>query len=127
MSKQIISSPDAPAAIGPYSQAVKANGILFCSGQIAIDPSSGALLTDSIEVETRQVMENIKAVLNHAGLGMEHIVKASIFMSNMDHYQTVNEVYAHYFQEAPPAREAVAVKTLPKNVNVEISVIAAED
>lgn len=124
MEKKIISTLDAPAAIGPYSQAVLANGTLYCSGQIAINPQSGKLVLDSIESETHQIMKNIGAVLNAADLGYADVVKVSIFMSSMDHYSIVNDVYAQYFTEDPPAREAVAVKTLPKNVNVEISVIA---
>lgn len=124
MEKKIISTKNAPAAIGPYSQAVLVGNTLYCSGQIAIDPQSGQLKLDNIEDETTQVMKNISAVLQAAEMGFENVVKASIFMSSMDHYSTVNEVYSNYFSEAPPAREAVAVKTLPKEVNVEISVIA---
>lgn len=126
MSKHIISTDKAPAAIGPYSQAVKVGNTLYCSGQIAIDPATGKLIQTSIEDETQQVMENIKAVLAEADMDFSHVVKASIFLSSMDHYQAVNKVYATYFGEKPPAREAVAVQTLPKQVNVEISVIAAD-
>ena len=124
MSKKIISTPNAPAAIGPYSQAVLAGDTLYCSGQIAIDPSTGNLLTQDIATETEQVMKNITAVLAAADMDFTHIVKCSIFMSSMDHYAAINEVYARYFTSNPPAREAVAVKTLPKEVNVEISVTA---
>lgn len=124
MNKKIIVTKNAPSAIGPYSQAVLANDTLYCSGQIAIDPSSGLLVIDNITAEITQVMENIAAVLEAAEMSFDNVVKCSIFMSSMDHYQEVNEVYAKYFGENPPAREAVAVKTLPKEVNVEISVIA---
>ncbi len=124
MSKKIISTPNAPAAIGPYSQAVLAGDTLYCSGQIAIDPATGNLLTQDIATETKQVMKNIAAVLAAANMDFTHIVKCSIFMSSMDHYAAINEVYARYFTSNPPAREAVAVKTLPKEVNVEISVVA---
>ena len=122
--KKIINTSNAPAAIGPYSQAVLANDTLYCSGQIALDPLSGELVLTSIEEETEQVMKNIEAVLSAVKMKFEHVVKCSIFMSSMDHYDEINEVYARYFTNNPPAREAVAVKNLPKNVNVEISVIA---
>ncbi|MDC0579655.1 RidA family protein [Bacteroidia bacterium] len=122
--KKIINTNEAPAAIGPYSQAVLVNGTLYCSGQIAIDPLSGDLILSSIEEETEQVMKNIGAVLGAANMGYEHVVKCSIFMSSMEHYDEINEVYTRYFTSNPPAREAVAVKTLPKNMNVEISIIA---
>ncbi|MFY0644035.1 MAG: RidA family protein [Bacteroidia bacterium] len=124
MSKKIISTDKAPAAIGPYSQAVLANNTLYCSGQIAIDPASSELVLDTIELETEQVMKNISAVLSEASMSFDNVVKASIFMSDMAHYAAINQVYAKYFPNNAPAREAVAVKTLPKEVNVEISVIA---
>ena len=124
--KKIINTSNAPAAIGPYSQAVFANDTLYCSGQIALDPLSGELVLSSIEEETEQVMKNIEAVLTAAKMKFEHVVKCSIFMSSMEHYDEINEVYARYFTNNPPAREAVAVKTLPKSVNVEISVIACK-
>ncbi len=124
MDKKIISTPDAPAAIGPYNQAVMTGNTLYCSGQIAIDPKTGELVLDDIDKETNQVMRNIGNVLKAAGMDFENVVKATIFMKDMDDYGRINEVYARYFQASPPAREAVAVKTLPKNVNVEISVIA---
>lgn len=125
MKRRVISTTQAPAAIGPYSQAILAGDTLYCSGQIAINPESGDLVLDSISVETHQIMQNIKAVLFAADMSLDNVVKCSIFMSSMDHYAAVNEVYAEYFDTDPPAREAVAVKTLPKSVNVEISVIAA--
>ncbi|MFT4875600.1 MAG: 2-iminobutanoate/2-iminopropanoate deaminase [Bacteroidia bacterium] len=124
MSKKIISTSNAPAAIGPYSQAVLAGDTLYCSGQIALNPTTGELVMDSITAETEQVMTNVAAVLRAADMDFTHVVKCSIFMSSMEHYAAINEVYATYFTENPPAREAVAVKTLPKEVNVEISVIA---
>lgn len=124
MSKKIISTTEAPSAIGPYSQAVLSGDTLYCSGQIAINPQTGDLVLESIEKETEQVMQNISAVLKAADMDFDNVVKCGIFMSSMDHYGTINEVYARYFKVDPPAREAVAVKTLPKEVNVEISVIA---
>jgi len=113
-----------PATIGPYSQAVIANGFLFASGQIAFDPNTGELVMDSIQSETKQVMENIKAILEEAKIGFENIVKTSIFLSDMQLFAQVNEVYGSYFTSNFPARETVAVKTLPRNVNVEISITA---
>ena len=124
MSKKIISTSNSPAAIGPYSQAVLAGDTLYCSGQIALNPATGELVMDSITAETEQVMTNVAAVLRAADMDFIHIVKCSIFMSSMEHYAAVNAVYAKYFSSDPPAREAVAVKTLPKEVNLEISVIA---
>ena len=125
MEKSIIHTPDAPEPIGPYSQAVRANGLLFVSGQIAMDPSTGELLTANIQTETTRVMENLKAILETAGIRFSHVVKTTIFLSDMGHFGAVNDVYGKYFTGKYPARETVAVKTLPKNVNVEISVIAA--
>lgn len=124
MSKRIIHSPNAPAPIGPYSQAVSANGFLFCSGQIAIDPATGELVQESLEAETHQVMKNILAVLQADGKGFSNVIKTSIFLKNMDDFAEVNRVYGSYFDTDPPARETVAVRTLPKDVNVEISVTA---
>ena len=123
--KKIINTENAPSPVGPYNQAVLANGFLFLSGQIAINPTTKQLVTDDIKKETRQVMTNILAVLQEAGANFTNVVKVSIFMSDMAYYNDINEVYAEYFDESQaPAREAVAVKTLPKNVNVEISVTA---
>jgi 2-iminobutanoate/2-iminopropanoate deaminase len=124
MSKQIIQTDKVPAPIGPYSQAVIANGFLFASGQIAFAPATGELVMDSIQSETKQVMENIKAILEEAKIGFENIVKTSIFLSDMQLFAQVNEVYGSYFTSNFPARETVAVKTLPRNVNVEISITA---
>ncbi len=122
--KKIINTSNAPAPIGPYSQAIIANGILFASGQIALHPVSGDLMIDNIQQETHQVMHNIKAILEAAGIGFDAIVKTSIFLSDMQLFGAVNEVYGSYFVGNFPARETIAVKTLPKNVNVEISITA---
>ena len=122
--KQIINTPHAPAPIGPYSQAVKAGNTLYVSGQIPLNPATGELVMESIPVETKQVMENLKAVLTEGGATFENIVMTTIFLSDMGHFAVVNEVYGSYFESNFPARATVAVKTLPKNVNVEISVIA---
>ena len=124
MPKQIIQTNKVPAPIGPYSQAVIANGFLFASGQIAFDPTTGELVLSSIEAETTQVMENIKAILDEAKINFDHIVKTSIFLSSMDLFAAVNQVYGSYFSADFPARETVAVKGLPRNVNVEISITA---
>ena len=124
MSKQIISTPNAPAAIGPYSQANFANVILYISGQIPVDPKTGELV-DGIEKETHQVMKNLKAVLEAAGMTFSNVVKATIFLKNMEDFAKMNEVYASYLDASLyPARETVQVSCLPKNVSVEISMIA---
>ena len=122
--KSIVNTTGAPAPIGPYSQAVKLNNMLFVSGQIPIDPKTGDLIQNDIVEETRQVMENIKAILESAELTFEHVVKCSIFVSDLDNFVTINEVYGEYFGQMAPARETVEVSRLPKNVNVEISCIA---
>jgi 2-iminobutanoate/2-iminopropanoate deaminase len=124
MSKQVIQTNKVPAPIGPYSQAVIANGFLFASGQIAFDPATGELVLDTIQSETKQVMENIQAILEAANIHFGHIVKTTIFLSDMQLFAQVNEVYGSYFTDQFPARETVAVKTLPRNVNIEISVTA---
>lgn len=124
--KKIIQTPQAPAPIGPYNQAVLLGNILFTSGQIALHPESGDLIMETIEAETTQVMENLKAVLAAAGMNFSHVVKTSIFLSDMNLFASVNAVYGSYFDETTaPARETIAVKTLPKSVNVEISMIAS--
>lgn len=124
MAKKIIEVKNAPAPIGPYSQAVEANGVLYISGQIAMDAETNELLIASIEEETKQVLRNLQAILLKYDLTFAHVVKSSIFLSSMDHFNKVNEIYATCFKVDPPARETVAVLTLPKNVNVEISMIA---
>ena len=125
MDKNVINTELAPAPIGPYSQAVSANGMLYVSGQIPIIPATGGLVDGDIQAETRQVMENLKAILNEAGINFDHVIKTSIFISSMGDFSQINEVYGSYFGERPPARETVEVRGLPKNVNVEISCIAA--
>lgn len=122
--KKIIETNNAPAPIGPYSQAVQAGNFLFVSGQVAINPENGELNLVNIEEETHQVMRNLKAVLLEAGLTFDNVVKSTIFLSNMGTFAQVNEIYGQYFTSAFPARETVQVSVLPKNVNVEISVIA---
>ena len=124
--KKVISTKNAPAAIGPYSQAIFSNNTLYCSGQIAINPATGNLVMENITAETTQVMQNILAVLTAADMDFSNVVKCSIFMRDMNDYAAINEVYAKSFGENPPAREAVQVSVLPKNVNVEISVIAVK-
>ena len=124
--KMIIQTPNAPAPIGPYSQAVMAGNTLYVSGQIAIDPKSGELNLSNIQSETIQVMENIKNILIEAEMGFENVVKTNIFLSDMNNFSIVNEVYGSYFTSYFPARETVQVAKLPKNVNVEISVIAVK-
>ena len=124
--KTIITTSKAPAPIGPYNQAILKNGMLFTSGQIAIDPKTGELVLDDIETETKLVMENLKAILLKAGMTFENVLKSTIFISDMNNFATINKVYGSYFQEdTAPARETVEVAKLPKSVNVEISVIAA--
>ena len=122
----IINTPHAPAPIGPYSQAVLAGNTLYISGQIAIDPSTGNLVSDDIKNETVRVMENIKAILFQAGLDFKNVAKCSIFLSDMNNFQQVNEIYGKYFDQHKPARETVEVSRLPKDVNVEISLIAVK-
>jgi 2-iminobutanoate/2-iminopropanoate deaminase len=124
MKKKIIQSDQAPSPIGPYSQAVIAGNMLYVSGQIALHPVTGELVMSNLEAETRQVMENIRAILAQASISFDAIVKSSIFLSDMAHFTRVNEVYASFFTGNYPARETVQVAGLPKNVNVEISVIA---
>ncbi|MES2458548.1 MAG: RidA family protein [Bacteroidota bacterium] len=121
---KIVNTTNAPAPIGPYSQAVIANGFLFLSGQVAINPVNGEVVLSSVAEETQQVMRNIKAVLLEAGYGFEDVVKTTIFLSDMTLFGEVNDIYGSYFESTFPARETVAVKGLPKGVNVEISMTA---
>ncbi len=123
--KKIINTTHAPAPIGPYSQAVIIGNIMFASGQIAINPLTAELVTSSIQEETHQVMKNIKGLLDEAGINFSNIVKTSIFLKDMNDFAAVNEVYGSYFTADYPARETVQVSRLPKDVNVEISVIAS--
>ncbi len=124
--KEIISSPAAPKAIGPYSQAVKVGNTLYCSGQIAIDPVTNQLVNSSIEAETEQVLKNLGEVLKEAGMDYSDVVRATVYMADIENYKKINSVYAKYFSEKPPARAAVEVANLPKYVNVEISCIAVK-
>ena len=122
--KTVINTNNAPAPIGPYSQAIAAGGFVFVSGQIPTNPSTGEIVSSDIKAETKQVMENIKAILTEAGLSFSNVVKTSIFLTDMQNFAYVNEVYGTYFTDQFPARETIQVAALPKNVNVEISVIA---
>lgn len=124
MAKQIIRSEKAPAPIGPYSQAVKTSEFLFISGQVAIDPKTNEIVTNNIADETHRVMKNLEAILKEANLTFQHVVKTTIFLSDMTLFAIVNEIYASYFDGDFPARETIAVKGLPKNVNIEISMTA---
>ena len=123
--KTKIFTPNAPEAIGPYSQAILSNETLYCSGQIALD-KDGNLKNSNIEDETVQIFKNINAILNEVNMTFENIVKSTIFLKNMDDFSTVNSIYAKYFKSSPPSRETVEVSRLPKNVNIEISVIAVK-
>ena len=122
--KKIISTPHAPAAIGPYNQAVLAGGVLYTAGQIAIVPETGELDLSNITAETHQVMKNLKSVLSAAEMDFSNVAKCTIFLKDMNQYAEINAVYAQYFSDNPPAREAVQVSRLPKDVNVEISLVA---
>ena len=122
--KKAIQIPNAPAPVGPYSQAILAGGMLFVSGQIPLNPSTGQLEMNSIEEATHRVMKNIEALLSEAGLTFEHVVKTSIFLKDLSDFQAVNGIYASYFQGVPPARETVEVARFPLDVNIEISCIA---
>lgn len=125
--KKIIQTKDAPEPIGPYSQAVLINNMLFTSGQIAVAPDSGKLVIDTIVKETEQVMKNLKAVLISADMTFDNVIKSTIYITNMDDFEAINKVYGAYFKDAiAPARETVQVAKLPKNVNIEISVIASK-
>lgn len=123
--KEVIVTPQAPAAIGPYSQAVKSGNLLFLSGQIAIDPRTNQFVAGSVEDQTRRVLENLKAVLNANGMTLEHVVSTTIFLTDMNDFVKVNAVYGTFFKDKPPARATVGVSGLPKGALVEISAIAA--
>lgn len=122
--KKIIHTSEAPEAIGPYSQAVVYDGTVYCSGQIGLLPDTMEFVGDDVESQAKQVMKNLKAVLKKAGSDFDKVIKCSIFLADMDDFATVNEIYGSYFSENPPARETVAVKTLPKNCRVEIGCVA---
>lgn len=124
MDKKIYVSKEAPAPVGPYSQAVESGGFVFCSGQIALDAKTGEVFTGDVAEQTRKCMQNVEAVLKAADLQFGNIIKTTIFLTDMGDFAKVNEVYASYFKEAPPARSCVAVAALPKGVNVEIEVLA---
>ena len=126
MSKTIVTSANAPAPIGPYSQAVKAGNTLYVSGQIPFDQLTGEMINENITEETHQVMKNIEAVLSEVDMTFDNVVKCSIFIKDMGQFATINEAYSMYFKSNPPARETVEVSRLPKDVNVEISCIAVE-
>jgi len=125
--KKIISTSDAPSAIGPYSQAVRSGSFLFCSGQIPLDPKSGQIIPGEIAAQTRRVLDNIGAVLEAEDLTFDNVVKTTIFLTNLGDFQTVNEVYGSYFKQDPPARSTIQVAALPKGANLEIEVIAIAD
>lgn len=126
MTKEVVYSSNAPEPIGPYSQAIMAGNTLFVSGQIPIDTTSGKIIEGDIVAETNQVMKNLEAILKEAGMDFSHVVKCSIFLSDMNNFPKVNEAYGQHFQSNPPARETVEVSRLPKDVNVEISCIAVK-
>jgi 2-iminobutanoate/2-iminopropanoate deaminase len=123
-SREVVSTPNAPKAIGPYSQAIKANGFVFISGQVPIDPATGNLIEGGIEAQTERVLQNLSAVLQAAGSSWEKVVKTTVFLKNMSEFAQMNEVYGKVFKNAPPARATVEVARLPKDVSVEIDVIA---
>jgi 2-iminobutanoate/2-iminopropanoate deaminase len=125
--KKTISTSEAPGAIGPYSQAVRTGSFLFCSGQIPLDPKSGQIVPGDIAAQTRRVLDNIASILKAEGLTFDHVVKTTIFLTDLADFQTVNEIYASYFNQAPPARSTVQVPALPKGARVEIEAIAVAD
>ncbi|MDR0799160.1 MAG: RidA family protein [Dysgonamonadaceae bacterium] len=125
--KQVIFSKQAPAAIGPYSQAIQAGNFVFLSGQLGLDPATGEFVAGAIAEQTQQIFKNIQAVLSEAGFNLSHVVKTTVFLADMTDFAAMNEVYAQHFEAPYPARSAVAVKTLPKNALVEIEVTAFKD
>jgi 2-iminobutanoate/2-iminopropanoate deaminase len=122
--REAVSTPDAPQAIGPYSQAIKAGGFVFTAGQVAIDPATGQVVPGEVSAQTERVMRNLAAILEAAGSGFEKVVRCTVFLRNMNDFAAMNEVYGRYFASAPPARSTVEVARLPKDVLVEIDVIA---
>src|SRR2546422_8868207 len=125
--KKIISTPEAPAAVGPYSQAVRVGSTIYCAGQIPLDPKSGQIVSQEISEQTRRVLDNITAVLKAEGLTFDNIVKTTIFLTDLGDFQRVNEMYASYFKQQPPARSTIQVSALPKGARVEIEAIAMAD
>ncbi|HLJ25710.1 MAG TPA: RidA family protein [Candidatus Angelobacter sp.] len=123
-SREAVSTPNAPKAIGPYSQAIKANGFVFISGQVAFDPATGSLISGGIEQQTEQVMKNLSAILQAAGSGWDKVVKTTVYLKNMSEFGQMNEVYGKFCKNAPPARATVEVARLPRDVSVEIDLIA---
>ncbi|HSU28929.1 MAG TPA: RidA family protein [Chitinophagaceae bacterium] len=126
MPKQIIQTPSAPKPIGPYSQAIMTGNLLFISGQICFDPATGELKNKNLQEETHQVMHNLRAILQEAGMDFSHVIKTTIFLTDMNRFTEVNEVYGKYFESSFPARETVQVSALPKFVNIEISMVASK-
>ncbi|MCL2073985.1 MAG: RidA family protein [Marinilabiliaceae bacterium] len=124
--KKVVHTQNAPAAVGPYSQAIESNGLLFISGQIPIDPATGKIVEGGIKEQTKQVMENIRHILDEAGYGFKDVLKSTCLLSDMDNFKAMNEIYGSYYPIDPPARAAFAVKTLPLNVLVEIETIAGK-
>jgi 2-iminobutanoate/2-iminopropanoate deaminase len=124
MTREIITTQKAPSAIGPYSQAIKTKEMVFVSGQLAIDPISGALISGDIRKETRQALTNLKQILLAAGSGLDRVIKTTLFISNMDDFTSINDVYAEFFNQDPPARACVQVARLPKDANVEVEAMA---
>ena len=122
--KKIISTSDAPAAIGPYSQAVRCSGFIFCSGQIPLDPQSGQIVSDDIAAQTRRVLDSVSGLLKAEGLSLDDVLKTTIFLTDLGNFQIVNEIYGSYFDTEPPARSTVQVSALPKGAKIEIEVIA---
>jgi 2-iminobutanoate/2-iminopropanoate deaminase len=122
--REVISTRDAPQAIGPYSQAIKANGFVFVSGQVAIDPATQQVIVGDVAAQTDRVLKNVSSILNAAGTGLEKVVRSTVFLKNMSDFAAMNEVYGRYFSAAPPARSTVEAARLPKDVLVEIDVIA---
>ena len=123
--KKIISTSDAPAAIGPYSQAIRSGDLVFCSGQIPLDPNNGQMASEDISSQTRRVLDNISGLLKAEGLSLGNVVKTTIFLTDLGNFQTVNEIYGSYFKSEPPARSTVEVSALPKGAKIEIEVIAS--
>jgi 2-iminobutanoate/2-iminopropanoate deaminase len=124
MTREIVTTQKAPSAIGPYSQAIKTKEMVFVSGQLAIDPISGALISGDIRKETRQALTNLKQILLAAGSGLDRVIKTTLFISNMDDFTSINDVYAEFFNQDPPARACVQVARLPKDANVEVEAVA---
>jgi len=122
--KKIIATPDAPAAIGPYSQAIRSGNLIFCSGQIPLEPKSGQMVSDDIADQTRRVLDNISGLLKSEGFSLGDVLKTTIFLTDLGNFQIVNEIYGSYFNDQPPARSTVQVSALPKGAKVEIEVIA---